>query len=160
MLARHYLKHEDPAAALAVAADYARRFPANDTLALLRARSLLLAGQHQAAAELLRSRHVLPAEGTTEARGLFRAAFLLWAVDRLQAGASDEALRLIATARRWPENLGAGKPYPADIDERLEDWLTAQCEFGRKAPEAARQALDRILAVPARTRGQGIGDLI
>ncbi len=160
MLAHHLLKHEDPAGALAVAADYARRFPANDTLALLRARSLLLAGQHQAAAELLRSLRVLPAEGTTEARGLFRAAFLLWAVDRLQAGASDEALRLIATGRQWPENLGAGKPYPADIDERLEDWLTAQCELARKAPDAARQALDKILAVPAHTRGQGTGDLI
>jgi tetratricopeptide (TPR) repeat protein len=160
MLARHYLKHAEPDMALAVAADYARRFPTNDTLALLRARSLLLAGQHQAAAELLRSLHVLPAEGTTEARGLFRATFLSWAVDRLQAGACDEALRLIATARQWPENLGAGKPYNADIDERLEDWLTAQCEFGRKAPEAARQALDRILAVPPRTTGQGTGDLI
>jgi Tfp pilus assembly protein PilF len=160
MLARHHLKHEDPAAALAVAADYARRFPANDTLALLRARSLLLTGQHQAAAELLRSLRALPAEGTTEARGLFRAAFLLWAVDRLQAGAFDDASRLIATARQWPETLGAGKPYPADIDERLEDWLTAQCELARSNPDAARQALDRILAIPARKTGQGTGDLI
>ena len=63
-------------------------------------------------------------------------------------------------ARQWPENLGAGKPYPADIDERLEDWLTAQCQLARKAPDAARQALDKILAIPARTRGQGTGDLI
>ena len=45
MLARHYLKQDDPAAALAVAADYARRFPANDALALLHAKSLLLTGQ-------------------------------------------------------------------------------------------------------------------
>ena len=42
MLARHYLKQDDPAAALPVAADYSRRFPANDALALLHAKSLLL----------------------------------------------------------------------------------------------------------------------
>jgi tetratricopeptide (TPR) repeat protein len=160
MLARHYLKHDDPAAALAVAADYARRFPANDTLALLHAKTLLLTGQNQAAADLLASLHVLPAEGTTEARALFHEAFLLLAVERLQAGAFDDALRLVGTAREWPENLGAGKPYPADVDERLEDWFTAQCLLARKAPDAARQALEKVLAIPARTRGQGTGDLV
>jgi tetratricopeptide (TPR) repeat protein len=160
MLARHYLKRDDPAAALAVAADYARRFPANDTLALLNAKTLLLTGRNQAAAELLSSLYVLPAEGTTEARALFHEAFLLLAIERLQAGAFDDALRLVGTAREWPENLGAGKPYPADVDERLEDWFTAQCQFARKTPDAARQALERILAVPARKRGQGTGDLI
>jgi hypothetical protein len=160
MLARDYLKHADPAAALAVAADYARRFPANDTLALLHAKALLLTGHNHAAADLLSSLHVLPAEGTTEARALFHEAFLLLAVERLRARAFDDALRLVGTAREWPENLGAGKPYPADMDERLEDWLTAQCQFARKAPDAARQALERILVIPARTKGQGTGDLI
>jgi tetratricopeptide (TPR) repeat protein len=160
MLARHHLKGDDAAAALTVATDYARRFPANDALALLRAKALLRAGQHQAAAELLRSLHVLPAEGTTEARALFHEAFMLLAVERLQAGSFDAALRLVGTARQWPENLGVGKPYPADVDERLEDWVTAQCQLGRKAPDAARQALDKILVIPARAKGQGIGDLI
>jgi predicted Zn-dependent protease len=160
MLARHYLKQNDPAAALAVGSDYLRRFPANDSLALLRAKALLLTGQCQAAAELLASLHVLPAEGTTEARALFHEAHLLWAVERAQGGAYAEALRLVSTARRWPETLGAGKPYPADVDERLEDWFTAQCQFALKAPEAAHQALDRILAIPARKKGQGTGDLI
>ena len=32
--------------------------------------------------------------------------------------------------------------------------------LGRKAPAEARQALDRILAMPARLKGQGTGDLI
>jgi hypothetical protein len=84
----------------------------------------------------------------------------LVAVARLQAGAFDDALRMVNTARQWPENLGAGKPYPADLDERLEDWFTAQCQLARKAPDAARQALDKVLAIPARKKGQVIGDLI
>ncbi len=160
MLARYYLEHDDPAAALAMAADYSRRFPTNSTLALLRAKSLLLTGQYRAAADLLSSLHVLPSEGTTQARALFHEAFLLVAVERLQAGAFDEALRFANTARQWPENLGAGKPYPADVDERLEDWLAAQCQFALKEPDAAHQTLQRILAVPARSKGQGTGDLI
>lgn len=160
MLARHYLKRDDPAAALAVATDYARRFPANDSLALLRAKCLVRTDQHQEAADLLSSLRVLPSEGTTEARALFHEAHLLLAVERLQAGAYDEALRLVNTSREWPEALGAGKPYPADVDERLEDWFTAQCQLARKAPAAAGQALERILAIPARRTGQGTGDLI
>jgi tetratricopeptide (TPR) repeat protein len=160
MLARHSLKRGDPAAALAVAGDYARRFPANDTLALLRAKALLLTGQYLAAVEFLGSLHVLPAEGTTEAHALFREAHLLLAVGRLQTGAFDDALRLVGIARQWPEQLGAGKPYPADMDERLEDWLAAQCYVALKDPGKARQALDRILAIPARPKGQGTGDLI
>jgi tetratricopeptide (TPR) repeat protein len=160
MLARHQLKREDPAAALAVANDYARRFPANDTLALLRAKSLLLTGQYKAAAEFLSSLHVLPAEGTTEARALFHEAYLLWAVERLQTGAFEDALRFVKTAREWPEQLGSGKPYPADCDERLEDWFTAQSQIALKTPDAARQTLDKILAIPTRNEGQAIGDLL
>jgi Tfp pilus assembly protein PilF len=160
MLARHALKRGDPATALAVAGDYARRFPANDTLALLRAKGLLLTGQYWAAAELLESLHVLPAEGTTEAHALFREAHLLLAVGRLQSGAFADALRLVGLARQWPEQLGAGKPYLAEVDERLEDWLTAQCYVALKDPVKARQALDRIVAVPARSKGQGVGDFI
>ena len=160
MLARHSLKGGDPATALAVAGDYARRFPANDTLALLRAKALLLTGQYWAAAELLESLHVLPAEGTTEAHALFREAHLLLAVGRLQSGAFADALRLVGLARQWPEQLGAGKPYLAEVDERLEDWLTAQCYVALKDPVKARQALDRIVAVPARSKGQGVGDFI
>lgn len=160
MLARHALKRGDPATALAVAGDYARRFPANDTLALLRAKGLLLTGQYWAAAELLESLHVLPAEGTTEAHARFREAHLLLAVGRLQSGAFADALRLVGLARQWPEQLGAGKPYLAEVDERLEDWLTAQCYVALKDPVKARQALDRIVAVPARSKGQGVGDFI
>jgi len=160
MLARHHLEHNDPATALAVATDYAQRFPANDALALLRARSLLLTGQHQQAADLLSSLHVLPAEGTTAARSLFREANLLVAVDRFQSGAFDDALRLVNTARQWPEKLGAGKPYPAALDERIEDWCVAQCQFALINPDAARQALGKILAIAARKQGQAIGDLI
>ena len=50
----------------------------------------------------------------------------------------------MAAAREWPEHLGAGKPYAEDVDERLEDWLQAQCleRLGRVAE--SRAILDRL----------------
>jgi len=160
MLVRYHLKENDPGAALAVAADYARRFPTNGALALLHAKSLMANGQSKGAADLLSSLNLLPCEGNTEAHSLFRESYLRLALERIRSGAYDQALQLIETARQWPEGLGAGKPYPADVDERLEDWLTYQCQLKRNASTQAQQALDRILAFPSRAGRGDIGQVI
>lgn len=160
MLARHHLKQDDAAAALAVATDYATRFPTNDTLTLLRAKSLLLTGKYKETDAMLTKLEVLPSEGTTEARALLREANLLSAIQRLKEGAAADALKLTDAAREWPENLGAGKPYATELDERLEDWIASQCHLALKANVAARKTLDKIAAVPPRPKGQEIGDLV
>jgi hypothetical protein len=54
-------------------------------------------------------------------------------------------LELIAKAREWPENLGAGAPYPIDIDDRLEDWFTLQCYSKLGLQKETQQTL-KILA--------------
>jgi predicted Zn-dependent protease len=160
MLARHHLKRNDPAAALAVAADYALRFPANGALALLHAKALLATSRHQAAADLLSSLNLLPCEGNTEAHSLYRESFLMLAVERLKSQSYDEALQLVDTARQWPENLGAGKPYPSELDERLEDWLAYQCQKKRNAATEAQQILARIISFPAKSRRADAGRII
>jgi predicted Zn-dependent protease len=160
MLARHCLKQGDSASALAAAADYARRFPANDILALLHAKALLSNTRYQAAADLLSSLNLLPCEGSTEARSLFREAHLMLAVARLKSGAFAEARPLIQKAREWPEHLGAGKPYPEDVDERLEDWLAYQCELKSNAPSQPRQILDRLLAWRSPSHARDVGEVI
>jgi len=119
------LGDRDTATAVRLAGDYARRFPGNPALGTLYGRALLTAGRHRDAAAWLDRLEVLPAEGSAEARSLYREAHLMVAVDRLGRGEGREALTHIARAREWPERLGAGKPYPADVDERLEDWLEA-----------------------------------
>ena len=111
MLVKDQIRGGHPAAALAVAADSARRFPANNGLALLHAKALVLTGHYQEAAGLLSSLDLLPSEGVTDARSLFHEAHLMLAVERMRAKAFDQALRLIETARQWPEKLGSGKPY-------------------------------------------------
>jgi tetratricopeptide (TPR) repeat protein len=94
----------------------------------------------------LTSANLLPAEGATQAHALYREAYLKLSVERMKAGLYDQALELIAKAREWPENLGAGAPYPIDIDDRLEDWLTFQCYRGLGLQKEAQQTL-KLLAL-------------
>ncbi len=62
-----------------------------------------------------------------------------------RAGASGASTR-VAAAREWPEHLGAGKPYPEDVDERLEDWLEAQGLERQGQGPASRIVLERLAA--------------
>jgi len=160
MLARHHLNKGERAAALAVAADYAKRFRTNDVLALLYAKTLIVAARYREAVELLSSLSLLPCEGSTEAHSLFRQAHLMLAAEKLQAGKPEEALQFVHTAREWPERLGAGKPYPEELDERLEDWLEYRCLLRSSREDEARQALERIVAFSPGSRQRDIGQLI
>lgn len=146
MLVKTLLKQTDPAPVLAAAADYAHRFPTNSVLALLHAKALVLNGCYPAALDLLNSLNLIPCEGSTDAHATFREANLRCALERMQTGEFAVALPFIARAREWPETLGAGKPYPEDADERLEDWLACQCYLAAKSSEEAKRAIDRILA--------------
>jgi tetratricopeptide (TPR) repeat protein len=144
--------------ALATAAQYAAAFPSNYMLGMLHAKTLLLNGRFREASDALARLNVLPYEGATEGRALYREAQLMVAAEEARAGRFDAAARRVAAAREWPENLGAGKPYPEDVDERLEDWLHAQCleQLGKAAD--ARAVIDR-LATLQQAKG-GVGQLV
>ncbi|MBN1444457.1 MAG: DUF5107 domain-containing protein [Planctomycetes bacterium] len=158
MLLERHLRRRAPAAALETARRYCARFPDNYILGMLYARALLESGLHRDAADLLARIRVLPYEGATEGRRLHREAQLLVAVEALREGDAEEALRAVDRARVWPEHLGAGKPYPEDVDERLEDLLAAQC-LSQRGRGAESEALLRGIASSS-GRGSGAGDLV
>jgi tetratricopeptide (TPR) repeat protein len=160
MLAEDRLKRRLTAGALETAADYARRFPGNSAVALLHARMLMLDGRHAEAADLLSSLHILPCEGSSEARSMHREAHLWVATGRMKAGEWGESLKRVEAAREWPERLGAGRPYSEDCDEILEDWLAFEGHRGRGAPDEAKKSIERILAAPPRPKGHGTNGLI
>jgi hypothetical protein len=56
--------------------------------------------------------------------------------------------------------LGAGKPYPEDSDERLEDWLSYQCYRGEKNQALASQALKHILDFRPDPHSTGSGAIL
>ena len=134
LLAERALADSQFAEAVRIAADYYRRAPRNSALGMLYARALLKHGEADGARRLLDSLVVLPYEGSGEAHSLYREANLLVAVGRIRAGDTGGALDLITKARQWPERLGAGKPYDADLDERLEDLLAGWARRGGGAP--------------------------
>jgi hypothetical protein len=55
-------------------------------------------------------------------------------------------LQFIAEAKLWPENLGAGKPYDENIDERLENWLNYMCYTSLGDKATANESLQKIIA--------------
>jgi tetratricopeptide (TPR) repeat protein len=143
--------------ALALAARYSAASPANYILGMLHAKTLILNRQFAEASRLLGRLNVLPYEGSTEARSLYRLAELMVGASEMKAGRFDEAARRVTAARDWPERLGAGKPYPEDVDERLEDWLTAICLERQGRPADARAILARLSSATARP---GLGQLL
>jgi tetratricopeptide (TPR) repeat protein len=131
--------------ARATAQAYYDRSPANYIFALVYAKTLLATARYDEAIALLARVSVLPYEGSTDGRRLYREAHLMRAVAEMTRGAWTAALASVDRARLWPENLGAGKPYPADVDERLEDWLTADCLARAGRAAESRAALERVV---------------
>lgn len=126
--------------AVTVAGRYRTRFPANYILGLTLAKAQVAAGQHAAADVLLGRLSILPYEGAADGRALYRQAKLMLAVQAMAERKWSVATAQIAAARIWPERLGAGKPYDADADERLEDWLLADV-FERQGRRSDAEAL-------------------
>ena len=55
----------------------------------------------------------------------------------------DDALKSIAKARLWPENLGVGQPF--EVDERIEDFLEAEYLMKLNKKEQAVALYQKIL---------------
>ncbi len=137
LLINHYLNAGNKQKALAMAIDYQKRFPANDGLTFLLARCYLINKQYPNSLKVLTGKIFLPNEGATEGRQLYRESLLMMALDNMEKGNYSQAISSIEKARQWPENLGVGKPYDADIDERFEKFLQALClEKMKKKSEA------------------------
>src|SRR5512147_3004797 len=157
LLAERQLRRGAKAAALETAGRDAAQFPANYILGMLHARALLASGRYRESADRLARLDVIPYEGSIEGRRLYREAHLMLAVEALRKGDRRTAQREVDAARLWPENLGAGKPYPENVDERLEDFLAAQVSAhrGGVAPAEKPQKVDGYGG-----RGRGAGPLV
>ncbi|HEY9489840.1 MAG TPA: DUF5107 domain-containing protein, partial [Chryseosolibacter sp.] len=159
MLAEHYVgekKHEE---ALSVASDYHKRFPNDFRINMLLAKTLLLNKQYKATTDLLNKTTILPYEGATDGRQLYREAWLMQAVGQIKDKNYKTAIASINKAKLWPENLGAGKPYDDMLDLRLENYLEALVYERTKQKDKAISKLSRIASGGISGRKQ-ITDLI
>ncbi len=144
LLTEYYIEHRQPAAALAVIAPFYKAHPEQYIMGMLYAKTLMLNKKYSDADAVLTKLNIIPFEGATEGKALYREAKLMLALQEMQKNNYKKALALISQSRLWPQNLGVGKPYDNEIDSRLEDWMEYLC--GRQLKKAGGEALlDHIL---------------
>lgn len=111
--------------ALAIIAPSYKKDPANYLAGLAYARLLLLNKDFAGAEKVLAHIHILPNEGAKDAHKYYEQAKLMLALEALQKKQYKKALQKAGEAKLWPENLGAGAPYPDMADYSLEEELAS-----------------------------------
>lgn len=154
-LINYYLKNKQYDKAVSVGAAESKAFASNYVIGMLYARALILNKQYADADKILSKIEVLPNEGATMGRQLYREAKLMLALKEIKAGKCSKALQYISDSRQWPERLGSGKPYDADIDTRLEDWMNYKCFVKTNNTKGARQMLDNIISYSSKINIEG-----
>lgn len=153
MLAEYYLAQSQYEKAFRLTQDFYRTHISNYIIGILYAKTLLAIGQYKACDSLLASLQIIPFEGATEGRVMYRESKLRQALELMKTGQHAKALLFIEAAREWPENLGAGKPYDTDIDTRLEDWMSYLCSVKVNQTIEAGKWLRRCLMVQTPIKG-------
>ncbi|MDL2142042.1 DUF5107 domain-containing protein [Flavobacterium tructae] len=146
LLTEYYIAQKQFDKALATAAPFYKKHPQNYLMGMLYAKTLLLNKKYTVADAFLTQLEILPFEGATAGRQLYHEAKLMQALAEMKNKQYKKALQLISDAKLWPENLGVGKPYDEDIDERLENWLNYQCYMSLGDADKAKSALQNIIA--------------
>lgn len=146
LLAEHYIVQKDYVKALAIAEPFYKTHPDNYVIGMLYGKTLLLNKKYSTADAFLTKLKILPFEGATAGRQLYHEAKLMQAIEEMKNKQYKKALQFIEGAKLWPANLGVGKPYQDNIDERLEDWLSYTCYTNLKKQTTAAQSLQKIIA--------------
>ena len=120
-------------------------------IGILYAKALLLNKRYKECSDLLSKINILPFEGATIGRELYHEAELMQAIEKIHAKNYTAALTFITDAKKWPQNLGVGKPYPENLDERLEDWMGYLCyeQMGKK--KEAQESLQKVVQFKPKT---------
>lgn len=146
-LIRYYESQQDHKSANETAARYYKLYPDNYVLGLQYGTTLCNVGKYRQSVALLKKIQVLPMEGAYAGRALYRKANLFEAIDYYKKGNQKKALQLIADSKEWIENLGVGKPYDDQIDNRFEDYFEAQV-IGKSDPNQATELLRKVAVMP------------
>lgn len=129
------------------AEELARNFyaknPQNYYLGLHYAKMMELNKNYPACVNLLQKINVLPNEGATEGRTVWKNANIGNALVLMKTRKYRKALESIDRSKEWPANLGVGKPY--QVDERLEDFIGLQCYKKLKDSKSAGKIQDQII---------------
>ena len=139
---KFYLERGNIPKAEELAQNFYGKFPQNYYLGLHYAKVLEINKEYSACINLLKKILVLPNEGATEGRTIWRDANIGNALYLMKSRNYRKALENIDLSREWPVNLGVGKPY--QVDERLQDFMALQCYKKLKDNKASVKMQDKI----------------
>jgi tetratricopeptide (TPR) repeat protein len=145
LLTEYYNNHQHCEKALPVVENFYHAHSDDYIMGMLYAKTLLLNKKYKECDAILSKLHIIPFEGATDGRELYREAKLMQAVEQIQKKNFSKAILFINEAKQWPENLGVGKPYDEDIDGRLENWMDFLCYSQLKKTRDADKSLQKII---------------
>jgi tetratricopeptide (TPR) repeat protein len=145
LLAEFYNHQQHFDKALTITKAFYRTNPSHSSMTPLHLKNLIFNKMYKEAETLLANIDIVPTEGATEGRDLYREVKLMLAAQFLQKKKYSSALPLIKQARLYPENLGVGEPYEAEKDIRLEDWMEYLCLSHTNKTKEADALLNKIV---------------
>ncbi len=148
-LANYYTERGMHDRALKMAVEAARRFPDEDLIKILLARTYLNNGKYRECYAVLENATILPFEGQRDVHDLYVQCQICLALDAMKQGRHEEALKRLEGSKEYPVRLGTGRP--GDPDFRVQDYLMMLAYEQMGSAGQAKEALERIGAYSART---------
>ncbi len=142
ILVAYHLRQKEKTEALAAARQAAADFPAEVSLQIDLAETLLAVGQPAEAAAVLDAVAALPYEGASDIYGLYVRVHVEIGIAAMQKAAWPSAVDALEKSKLYPERLGTGAPF--NPDTRMQDYLIALAldRMGEKDKAAAlREAI-------------------
>jgi tetratricopeptide (TPR) repeat protein len=124
-LIQYYIVNNDNQMALTLSKAAYKKHKDNFTLGIQYAISLINTGQYAKSVKELDGMNILPFEGASQGKVVFEQACLFLSMDLISKKKYKDAIKMIEKSKKWPENLGVGKPYKVDI--RIQDYLKVTC---------------------------------
>ncbi len=134
--------------ALKLAVDAAKRFPDEDLIKILLARSYLNNGFHKECYGVLENATILPFEGQRDVHDLYVQCQICLAMEAIKKGQYDEAVKRLEGSKEYPVRLGTGKPQ--DPDFRIQDYLMSWVFDKSGSPAKAEEAKKRLAGYSSR----------
>lgn len=126
------------------ATEYRKLYPNNEKIAVGYIEALMANSRYEDALKFMRTINILPFEGGTIGRTMFREANLYMAIDAYKKKEYKQALKYVDASQEWIENLGVGKPYDEDLDTRSEQYLQALIYDKMGAKSKSAELIEKI----------------
>ena len=99
-------------------------------------------GRYREAAAILDTLEVLPSEGATDVHALFVRTHIHLGLEKMEQEDFAGAISHLEKSRKYPENLGTGRPYVPD--QRCQQYLIALCHLQTGNSRAAEALFEAV----------------